>query len=199
MPSYPQIDNPKGAFGYPGGGLTTASQADGQGGYAPKTRTVRNASTVQVVPIGASVVWSTLSSLTDEVAITTVIGSPLFAGVALTSAGLHTGRTTVTTAAGLGGIGTDYFTISQDDVFHGALLTSGTVAGDLVQTVASTVGGSTGGGYLGPVAATAAGNYGVAGIAFTSGTTGTTGFLTTSGPRGIVLIRPSIVGSISTA
>lgn len=194
-----EISNPKGAFGYPGGELTTATHAEGQGGVGgAKIRAYRNASTAQVVPFGASVILSTLSSLGNEAAISTVIGSPLYLGVALTSAGLHTGRTTVATAAGLGGLGTDYFDVLEEGMFHGALLTSGTVPGDLIQLGGSTL-GSTGGGVLAPVTATAAGNYSVAGIALTSGTTGTTGFLTTAGPRGIVRIQKSIVGSISTA
>lgn len=196
MPS-PQLDNPKGAFGYPGA-QSTATQADMQGVYAPKTEFVRNASTVSVIPQGAAVIFSTLSSLTNEVTMTTVIGSPLFRGVALTSAGLNTERTTVTTAAGLGGVGTDWLTIAVEGPVHGALLTSGVVAGDRVWVASSTVAGaSTNGGYLTStnVLSTAAGTgvSVIAGIAFTSGTTGTTGFLTTSGPRGVVYLRPSFV------
>lgn len=198
MPT-PQIENPKGAFGYPGGTLTTASHPNIQGPYGGMTRVFRNASTVAVIPRGAAVSWSTLSGLAGEVAVSTVIGDKSFCGIAVTSCGLNTDRTSVTTAAGLGALGTDYVTVQTEGPVYGALLTSGTVNGDLVQTVASTVAGAPFGGYLGPVLATAAGNYTVAGQAFSSGTTGTTGFLTTVGPRGVVWLRPSVVGSISTA
>lgn len=196
MPNTPQLDNPKGAFGYTGS-QTTGVHADGQGVYFPTLENVRNASTVQVIPQGAAVIWSTLSSLGNEVAITTVISSPLFAGVALTSAGLNTERTSVTTAAGLGGQGSDWCQIVRGGLIHGALLTSGVTAGDRVWTASSTVAGSTGGGYLTSTNAltTAAGQVGIAGIALSSGTTGTTGFLTTAGPRGIVRIDRSITNA----
>lgn len=193
----PQVDNPKGAFGYPGA-LSTASHAIGQGVYGPKTEKVRNASTVSIIPRGAAVVFSTLSSLGNEVACTTVIGSNLFRGIALTSAGLNTERTSVSTAVGLGGFGSDWLEIAVEGPVHGALLTSGTVAGDRVWVSNSTVAGATtNGGYLGSTVAlsSAAGQSAIAGIALTSGTTGTTGFLTTAGPRGIVWLRPSWVNN----
>lgn len=187
------LDNPKGAFGYTGA-HTTGVHADGQGVYAATLLNLRNASTAQVIPQGAAVIYSTLSSLANEISITTVIGSPLTVGVALTSAGLNTERTTVSTAAGLGPQGSDWCQVVTGGLIHGALVTSGVTAGDRVWTGNSTVAGSTGGGYLTSTSAlsTAAGFSGVAGIAFSSGTTGTTGFLTTVGPRAIVLIRPAL-------
>lgn len=189
-----QLDNPLGAFGYGGGAISTATMPP-LGGDESQVIVLRNASTVEVIPRGAAVIYSTLSSNMDWGTITTVAGSPLFAGVALTSAGLNTQLTTVTTAAGLGGIGTDFFQVQVRGRFFGALLTTGTVAGDMVGTVNSTVAGSTGGGYLGTIVSTqTAGNFfGVAGVAFTSGTTGTSGYLTATGPRGAVLLRPSII------
>ncbi len=193
----PTIDNPKGAFGYVGA-LTTGVHAAGQGVYGPKTEKVRNSSTVSIIPRGAAVIFSTLSSLGNEVAITTVLGSALFRGVALTSAGLNTERTTVATAAGLGAFGTDWCEIAIEGPVHGAFLTSGTAPGDSIWVSNSTVAGaSTAGGYLGSTVAmsSAAGRSVVAGIALTSGTTGTTGFLTTAGPRGIVWLRPSFVNN----
>lgn len=193
----PQISNPLGAFGYTGA-LTTGTHADMQGVYALRTEKVRNASTVFTIPRGASVIFSTLSSLGTEVTITTVLGSNLFRGIAITSAGLNTDRTTVTTAAGLGAIGTDWCEIGIEGPVHGALLTSGTAPGDRVWISNSTVAGaSTAGGYLGSTTpmSSAAGNSVIAGIALTSGTTGTTGFLTTAGPRGIVWLRPSFVNN----
>lgn len=196
MPGPGQIDNPKGAFGYPGGANTTAAQALMQGGYAVKIETVRNASTVSVIPRGAAVAFSTLSSVATEVACTTVIGSPLFRGVALTSAGLNTERTSVTTAVGLGEQGSDWCDIAIEGPVHGALLSSGVTAGETVWIGSSTVAGATtNGGYLTStnVLSSAAGRSAIAGIALTSATTGTTGFLTTTGPRGIVYLRPSFV------
>lgn len=206
MPTGGQIDNPKGAFGYTGA-LTTGVHAEMQGPYAARIAKFRNASTVSRIHPGCAVILSTLSSLGDQVTQTTVIGSPLFQGVAITSAGLNTDNTTVSTAIGLGGIGSDWCDVVVEGDVHGALLTSGTTPGDLLVVSNSTVGASTAlgalvstaGGYLGVAPATAAGNYAIAGIALTSGTTGTTGFLTTAGVRGIVRLKPSIVGSISTA
>lgn len=194
MPS-PVIDNPRGAFGYVGAN-STASHALGQGVYFPRTERVRNASTVSIIPVGAAVCLSTLSSLGNEVTITTVIGSPLFRGIALTSAGLNTARTTVATAAGLGPFDSDWCDIAIEGIFHGALLTSGVVAGDQVWVGNSTVAGATtNGGYLTSTGtlSSAGGRSKIAGIALTSGTTGTTGFLTATGPRGIVKLEPSFV------
>lgn len=196
----PQLENPKGAFGHPGGTLTTGAQPSIQGPYGGEVHVFRNASTVQVIPRGAAVAWTTLSTLFGEVNISTVIGNRLFCGVAISSCGLNTDRTTVATAAGLGAIGTDYVQVQMSGPVYGALVTTGTTQGDILWMGNSTVAGSTGGGYLEPVAAThAAGLYAVAGIAGSSATTGTTGFLTTTGPRAVVWLRPSVTGPISTA
>lgn len=185
-----QLDNPLGAFGYGGGSLSTATTPQ-LGGDEAAVIVLRNASTVQVIPRGAAVIYSTLSSNMDQATITTVAGSPLFAGVALTSAGLNTQNTGSTLA---GPAGSDFFQVMTRGRFFGALLTSGTVPGDPIGTVNSTVAGSTGGGYLGTIASTqtAGSFFGLAGVAFTSGTTGTSGYLTATGPRGAVLLRVSI-------
>lgn len=187
---YQQLDNPQGAFGYGGGSKSTATQSI----QSDEARVIvlRNASTVEVIPKGAAIVYSTLSSNADWGTITTVAGSPFFAGIALTSAGLNTDNTASTLA---GQIGSDYFQVATGGRIFGALLTSGTVPGDVVGTVNSTVAGSTGGGYLGTLASTqtAGSFFGIAGFAFTSGTTGTSGFLTATGPRGIVMLRPNLM------
>lgn len=194
----PQLQNPQGAFGYPGGFLTTGAQPNIIGPYQGEVRVYRNASTVSVIPRGAAVNISTLSSMGGEVDMSTLIGNPLFVGIAITSAGLNTARTTVTTAAGLGAIGSDQCMVQITGVVYGALLTTGVVPGDRVWTASSTVAGaSTNGGYLTSTNAlsTAAGQSVIAGIALSSGTTGTTGYLTVTGPRGIVLLRPSFVNN----
>ena len=191
----PQIDNPLGAFGYPGGVLTTNAQPNITGPYPGDIHVYRNASTVSVIPRGAAVCFSTLGAFGTEVDMSTIIGNRLFAGIAISSAGLNTARTTVSTAAGLGGIGSDLVQVQVNGTVYGALLTSCVVPGDIVYPGSSTVAGaSTNGGYLTSTNAlsTAAGFSGLAGVALTSGTTGTTGFLTTAGPRGIVKLRPAL-------
>jgi hypothetical protein len=179
------LSNPFGALGY--------GSSDGflPGGEA-NVRTFRNSSTAQVIPRGAAVVWSTLGVQAQQVTITTVIGSPLFCGIAITSASLNTENTTV--SSNNRGPGSDICQVVVDGPVFGALVTSGTVPGDVLWTVNSTVAGSTGGGYLGPAASSiaAVAFVGVAGIAFSSGTTGTTGFLGTVGPRALVQVQKSI-------
>lgn len=183
MAPFQQIENPKSAFG---------DEIDHVGLLrgVPETCEVHNMSSVQVIPLGAAVVWSTNSTDGTGVTITTVAGSPLFAGVAITSA--STGQSTDLTSLAAQAA---WCTIVVKGNVPGALLTSGTAPGDFLGTVNSTVAGSTGGGYLGPIVSTqvAGAFFGVAGIAFTSGTTGTTPYLTATGPRGFVKLNPQVI------
>src|SRR5207237_791451 len=118
-------------------------------------------------------------------------GSPLFLGVAVTSASTCTDPTIATSVQPQA----TWCRVAMNGLVPGALLTSGTVAGDFVGTVNSTVAGSTGGGYLGTIVSTqiAGAFFGVAGFAYSSGTTGATGFLTATGPRGTVFLRPQVI------
>lgn len=202
MPFTP-LDNEHGAFGYAGGDSTGGV---GVGvGYSPQGQEIhvyRNMSTVLPIRPGMPVTFSTLSTAGVGVVLSSVIGDKLFAGIALTSAGLNTDLTTVAGTTGLGAKGTDYCKVVTNGIFYGALLSSVAAAGDLVvnfNSTGTTASGTTYFGSLGVAPATAAGNYAVAGVCHTPATTGTTGYLTTVGPRGVVLIRPSLVASISTA
>lgn len=194
-----QLDNPKGAF-YGGVNRSTAQPFGQSGEYGPEIQVFRNASTSITIQKGMPVVRSTLSSRGDLVAVPTTAqaASALFVGIALTSAGLNTSATTVSTAPGLGAEGSDWCQVAVRGVVHGALLSSAVTAGDVLVISASTgttASGTTGPGSLGaaPTTQGTAGYLGVAGIALSSGTTGSTGWLTTAGPRGIVDIQKSIV------
>jgi hypothetical protein len=179
-----QIDNPKFAFGY------NPNSPSAEAGDPAVVALYRNMSSTEVISAGQAVIFSTLSTDGLGVTITTIAGSPMFAGVALGS-GTTDSPPTLTSQAAPGA----WVRVQTRGVLSGALLTSGTVAGDFVGTVNSTVAGSTGGGYLGTIASTqvAGAFYGVAGIAFSSGTTGTTPPFTATGPRGTVRLVPCVI------
>lgn len=181
---FKNIDNPKGAFGY----NPNAPSADA--GDPAVVALYRNMSSTEVIAAGMAVIFSTLSTDGLGVTITTVAGSPFFAGVAL-GAATTDAPTSLSSAAPAGA----WVRVQRSGLISGALLTSGTVAGDMVGTVNSTVAGSTGGGYLGTIASTqtAGSFFGVAGMAFTSGTTGTTPPFTATGPRGTVRLNPQVI------
>lgn len=198
MAPYTQLDNPQGAFGYQSAESTGSQPLGPSQNFPGEERVLRNASTVLTIQPGMPVVYSTGSSRADLVQVGATANDPKIAGIAITSAGLNTTATTVAGTTGLGDAGTDYCRVLTEGVFHGALLSSASVAGDAVGVVASTgttASGTTGPGSLGtlPTTVGTAGYFGVAGIALSSGTTGTTGWLTTAGPRGVVLVQRSIV------
>lgn len=181
---FQQIDNPKFAFG-----LNPKSPASNAG--APQVVGLfRNMSSTEVIAAGMAVILTTLSTDGLGVTITTAAGSPNFLGVALGAATTDS-PTALSSAAPAGA----WVRVQTYGPISGALLTSGTVAGDFVGTVNSTVAGSTGGGYLGTIVSTqVAGNFfGVAGQAMTSGTTGTVAPLTATGPRGTVWLKPQVI------
>lgn len=179
---FQNIENPKSAFGDE---IDHLGIVRGIG----ETFAAHNMSSVETIPAGAAVIWSTNSTDGTGVTITTAAGSPLFAGIALTSA--TTGQSTDLTS---NAAQATWCVVLRRGRAAGVLLTTGTVPGDFVGTVNSTVAGSTGGGYLGTIASTqtAGSFFGVAGLALTSGTTGTAGYLTATGPRGFVVLEPNI-------
>ncbi len=181
---FKQIADPKFAFGL--NPVAPGSDA----GESNIVELYRNMSSTEVISAGMAVIYSTLSTDGLGVAITTLIGSPLFAGVALGSATTDA-PATLSSAAPPGA----WVRVQRWGTISGALLVAGTSAGDIVGTANSTVAGSTGGGYLGTLPSTnAAGSFfGIAGIAFTSGTTGTVPPLTATGPRGTVRLQPCII------
>ena len=188
MSPFKNIDDPKGAFGYDPDHLGAEGRNPQVVGY------FHNVSSTETITAGAAVILSSLSTDGTGVTITTLIASPLFIGVALTS--MTTGQST---DASSNAAPASWGRVQIAGPCPGALLTAATTPGDQIGTVNSTVAGSTGGGYLGVINTTAVAVSsfgGLAGIAITSGTTGASGFLTTVGPRGIVYIRPSVyVGS----
>jgi hypothetical protein len=174
------LSNRKGAFGY-------EIQENVRGHQT--IQAFHNMSSANAIPKGAAVVLSTNSTDGTGAIVTTVNASPLFVGVALTSA--STGQSTDLASNASSGA---WFLACVAGPVAGAFLTSGTVNGDVLGTTNSTV-GSAGGGYLGPLASTqVAGSYfGVAGFAHTSGTTGTTGYLTTTIVRGAVQVKAQLI------
>lgn len=210
MPNYTQIDNPKGAFGYLSTVNTPLTPLHGQ-----VTGLFRNMSTARGITAGAAVVFGTTSTLAGVADLSTVdegcyqpttefLGSPLFLGIALTSAAP---RTTGTTVSGANAPSSEYAMICLQGPVYGALLTTvatAPVAGSVLAISNTTISGAgTGatagfiGGILGVcdtvlITSAATNPVGVAGICLVPGTTGTTGFLTSVGNRGVVYVRPSI-------
>ena len=136
-----QLSNPRGAFGYQSVDSTGSNPFGQSQNYPPVLVNVyRNASTVDTIQPGMPVIQSTLSSRGDFVrrGLAADVSSPLFLGIALTSAGLNTTATTVATAAGLGGAGSDWLQVQEDGIFIGALLSSVAVAGDILGVSGST-------------------------------------------------------------
>lgn len=179
-----QIPNPGHAFA---SDPDPADRFTGAGGKI--VQRVHNVSSANPIQPGMAVIWSTNSTDGTGVVITTVAGSPLIAGVALTS--MTTGQSTDLSSNAAAGT---WGTICVGGLVPGVWVTTVAVPGDQLGTVATTASTiAPNGGFLGPIASTqvAGSFFGVAGIAFTSGTTATiTG---TTMPLGTVLLRPQVI------
>lgn len=176
------IINPGGAFGY-------SPFEDGRG--EQQIEIMRNMSSANPIRPGNAVIYSSLSTDGTGCVVTTVAGSPRFAGVALDSA--STGQTTMLTSNAPAE--TWLRVVTKGKVW--AHLDTAVVNGDLVGISNTTAAnGSSAGGQLGVIAATNAVTVGfltVAGFAHTSGSTLAPDGVTTQNPRGLVTIRPSII------
>lgn len=209
----PQLENPKGAFGYP----TTGTQVRGQSQYhSPEIHVFRNASTARGIPFGAAVVlagstadaWGstaagvlTATTVDDSVFISTVIGHPGVIGIALTTAAARSTGTTF-------GVGpapsSEYCQVMTKGTFYGGVVSSGATGNAPGRHVINSndtavEGGTMHGGVMtlfdAANATTAAGINGLVGLVgftLTSGTTGTTGYLTTVLNRATIWVNPSV-------
>ena len=183
MTGFKQITNAQGAFGY-------GEQADNDPRGPVITRRVHNMSSVNPIRAGNAVVFSTLSTDGTGVVVSTVINSYLFAGVAITPAGL--GQTTHLTSRAPSSAFCD-IVISGPVYAH---LDTAVVNGDIVSIGNTTLaGGTSNGGQLDTfTVSTVAGTQAIAGIAHTSGSTLAPDGVTTQNPRGYVTIMRSFIG-----
>lgn len=183
MSGFKQITNAGGAFGY-------GEQSDRDARGPQVIRRFHNMSSVNAIQKGSAVIFSSLSTDGTGVVVTTVAGSPRFAGVALTSAttGQSTHLTSLAPAAAWCSV------VVEGPVY--AMLDTVTVNGDIIGITNTTAAsGAANGGLLGPIVSTqVAGNFfGIAGFAHTSGSTLAPDGVTTQIPRGYVTLRPCII------
>ena|SRR3990167_805661 len=205
MPT-PQIENPQGAFGY----LTTVNTPPPGTLHGQTVQRWRNMSTARGIPRCAAVIQGAttstaagvdaLSTVDEGVYLTTVIGSPLFLGVTLTSCAARTTGSTLNGPAP----SSEYVQVVTAGPAWAMLTTVATapIAGSILTIANATVsGGSTinagFGGVLGVadtvlITSAAAALIGIAGWCIVPGTSGTTGQLSSVANRGLVWLRPSI-------